>query len=45
MQFDDLKRIKKIDDYFSNTFDCNNVFIDCNVPWSKKNKSIGMGLL
>jgi hypothetical protein len=29
LQFDDLKRIKKIADYFSNTFDCNSVFIDC----------------
>ena len=29
LQFNDLKRIKKIADYFSNTFDCNSVFIDC----------------
>ena len=29
LQFNDLKQIKKIADYFSNTFDCNNVFIDC----------------
>ena len=28
LQFDDLKRIKKIADYFSNSFDCNSVFID-----------------
>lgn len=29
LQFNDLKRIKKIADYFSNIFDCNSVFIDC----------------
>ena len=41
MQLDDLRRIKKITDYFSNTFDCNSAFIDCknstqNCTWSKK---------
>jgi hypothetical protein len=29
LQFENFKRIKKIADYFSNTFDCNSVFIDC----------------
>ena len=29
LQFNNLKQIKKIADYFSNTFDCNSVFIDC----------------
>ena len=28
LQFNDLKQIKKIADCFSNTFDCNSVFID-----------------
>ena len=45
MQFDDLKRIKKIADYFSNTFDCNSTFIDCknstqNCTLIKKEKSL-----
>ena len=45
MQFDDLKRIKKIADYFSNTFDCNSVFIDCksstqNCTLIKKERSL-----
>jgi hypothetical protein len=45
LQFDDLKRIKKIADYFSNTFDCNSVFIDCknstqNCPLIKKERSL-----
>lgn len=45
LQFDDLKRIKKIADYFSNTFDCNSIFIDCknstqNCPLIKKERSL-----
>jgi hypothetical protein len=45
MQFDNLKRIKKIADYFSNTFDCNSVFIDCknstqNCSLIKKERSL-----
>jgi hypothetical protein len=44
LQFDDLKRIKKIADYLSNAFGCNSVLIDCkqfahkSVPWSKREK-------
>ena len=45
LQFDDLKRIKKIADYLSNTFDCNSVFIDCknstqNCTLVKKERSL-----
>ncbi|NES79939.1 hypothetical protein [Okeania sp. SIO1H4] len=29
LQFNDLKRIKKIANYLSNTFDCNSTFTDC----------------
>ena len=29
LQFNNFKRIKKLADYLSKTFDCNSVFIDC----------------
>ncbi len=45
LQFDNLKGIKKIADYFSNTFDCNSIFIDCknstkNCTLIKKERSL-----
>ena len=45
MQFDDLKWIKKIADYFSNIFNCNSVFISCknsiqNCTLIKKERSL-----
>ena len=45
LQFNDLKQIKKIVDYFSNTFDCNSVFINCknstqNCTLVKKERSL-----
>ena len=29
LQFNNLKRIKKIANYLSDTFDCNSVYVDC----------------
>lgn len=45
LQFKDLKRIKKMADYFSNNFNCDSVFIDCtnstqNYTLVKKERSL-----
>lgn len=32
LQFNDLKQIKKIADYFSNTFDCNSILSIVKIP-------------
>jgi hypothetical protein len=45
LQLNNFKRIKKLADYLSKTFDCNSVFIDCkdstkNCPLIKNKRSL-----